>query len=96
MSLPPEATAAAAVEPPPAAETRPALDEVISKTWVGLWAGYNAHDADRFASYFTDDAAIDVYGLPEMQGRTDLIRSVERVFAVSPDVRVEGVRLFQK
>jgi hypothetical protein len=88
--------ASGALEPGPAAAPKPSLVELIPKTWRGLGDAFNAHDPDKFASYFTDDAAIDTYGLPEVIGRTALIESLQQEFAVFPDNKGFAARSFQK
>jgi steroid delta-isomerase-like uncharacterized protein len=56
-------------------------------------AAWNAHDADRVAAFFAEDATYDDRGAGEVARRRDAIRAhVERVHHGFPDLHFELVR----
>jgi ketosteroid isomerase-like protein len=99
---PPPATASAApaeTAPAPAAPPappKPTLAEVIPQTLQGIVEGFNAHDAKKVTSYYTDDAISRDYGAPESQGREALAKGLQMVFDTFGDAKTQMTRAFIK
>jgi len=77
-SLPVAAASAAApsptTAPPPPA--KPPLSDLIPQTLKGIGDAFNAHDAQKMAGYYADDAAVYTYGGGETHSRGDLQNSI--------------------
>jgi ketosteroid isomerase-like protein len=88
---PPPPVASAAPEPaattPPPPPPKPALADVIPQTVKGITDAFNAHDAQKLASYYTDDAAVYVYGNGETHNKGEVQNSMAGLFAGFGDVK---------
>jgi ketosteroid isomerase-like protein len=89
-----------AAPPPPG---RPALAELVEKTLSGARDAFNAHDAKRVASYYTDDCAASSFGSYDgsgsaasgevpARGRDEVAAGLERMFAAFGDVKSATLR----
>ncbi len=95
---PPPATASAAPTEttPPAPPPKPALADVIPQTMKGVGDAFNAHDAQKMASYFTDDAAVYAYGEGETHSKGDMASSMGQMFQAFPDAKSAATRIWIK
>jgi steroid delta-isomerase-like uncharacterized protein len=97
---PPPATASATPPPadttPPAPPPKPALADVIPQTLKGIGEAFNAHDANKMAGYFTDDASVFAYGEPETHSRGDLTTGMSQFFTAFPDAKSAATRVWIK
>src|SRR3984893_16976118 len=62
------ATSAPAETPPPP-PAKPSLAELVPQTLKGIGDAFNAHDAKKVASYYTEDCVLQSYGTMEREGR---------------------------
>jgi steroid delta-isomerase-like uncharacterized protein len=83
----------AAPPPPPA---KPRLSELIPQTLKGIDDAFNAHDAQKMASYYADDAAVYTYGGGETHSKGDLENSIAQLFAAFDDAKSAPDRVFVK
>ncbi|HEX8792361.1 MAG TPA: ester cyclase [Polyangiaceae bacterium] len=95
---PPAATASAAPTDttPPAPPPKPALADVMPQTMKGIGDAFNAHDAQKMASYFTDDAAIYAYGEGETHSKGDMASGMAQMFQAFPDAKSAATRVWVK
>jgi ketosteroid isomerase-like protein len=95
---PPAAASAAAppAETPPAPPAKPSLAELVPQTMKGIGEAFNAHDAKKIASYYTDDAVIQAYGQPDVHGRDDLVKELQGGFEMTPDAKSAMTREWMK
>ncbi|MGH7271320.1 MAG: ester cyclase, partial [Polyangiaceae bacterium] len=88
------AVAPTASTPPPA--PKPSLDELIPQTLKGIGAAFNAHDAKKVASYYTEDAVVSAYGSPDSHGRDDLAAAMDSIFKSFSDAKSAPLRAWAK
>ena len=88
-TAPPATTA----PPPPA---KPALSEVIPQTLKGQGDAFNAHDAQKMASYFTDDATSVAYGEGETHSKGDIQSYYQDLFTGFSDIKSAPTRIWIK
>ena len=100
---PPPPPAAASVAPtetappaPPPAPPKPTLAELIPQTLKGIDDAFNAHDAKKVMSFYTDDAVSYDYGTPESHGRDAMARGLQMVFDTFGDAKTATTRTFIK
>jgi len=98
---PPPPPAQTASAPPPADTTpppppKPSLAELMPQTLKGIGDAFNAHDAQKMASYFTDDAADFAYGEGEMHGRADIQKALSDMFGTFGDAKSAATRVWIK
>jgi steroid delta-isomerase-like uncharacterized protein len=98
---PPPATASAQpaapapTTPPPA--PKPTLAELIPAALKGVGDAFNAHDAKKLSSFYTDDAAVADYGGgPASHGRDDTTRMVQMLFDTFTDAKLAATRVWIK
>ena len=80
--------------PPPA--PKPSLADLIPQTMKGIGDAFNAHDAQKMANYFTDDASVFSYGEGEMHSKADLAKGMADMFAMIGDAKSTPNRLWVK
>jgi len=96
---PPPTTASATAPPAPTAPpppAKPALSEVIPQTLKGQADAFNAHDAQKMASYFTDDATSIAYGEGETHSKGDVQGYYTDLFTGFPDIKTAATRIWIK
>lgn len=97
---PPPATASATPAPtdttPPAPPPKPALADLIPQTLKGMGDAFNAHDANKMAGFFTDDALVSAYGEPDSHSRNDLASAMTTFFTAFPDAKSAALRVWVK
>jgi uncharacterized protein (TIGR02246 family) len=94
---PPVAEPAPAKEQAAAAEKQKAsLSQLIARAHQGMSGAYNQHDAERFASFFADDAAAIFFGLPDAHGRAEIAAGMKRALSAVADAKTLDVRTFEK
>jgi ketosteroid isomerase-like protein len=62
----------------------------------GLADAFNAHDATKFASYYTDDAIVTAYGRPMTSGREGISSGLQALFLTFSDVKTGVPRIWVK
>ena len=98
---PPPPTASAA---PPPAETappppaKPSLAELVPQTVKGIGDAFNAHDAKKLASYYTDDSVVHSYGTADRDahGREEVAKAAQVAFDVVGDAKSAATRVWIK
>jgi ketosteroid isomerase-like protein len=97
---PPAPTASEAPPPPaptpPAPPPKPALSDLIPQTLQGIGDAFNAHDAQKMASYYTDDAAISAYGEGETHSKGDMAGGIQQLFGAFSDAKSAPDRIWIK
>src|SRR5688572_2961330 len=79
-----------AVGSKPSADPLPGGREALMYDYLAAW---NARDAERIASFFTDDAVYDDRGAAaRVRGREEIRAHAARVHAAFPDLEFELVR----
>lgn len=73
-AVPPPPPATASASPPPADTTppppaKPTLAELVPQTLKGINDAFNAHDAKKLASYYSEDTVVQSYGTPSRDAR---------------------------
>ena len=86
-----EAAPPAPVTPPP--PPKPALSELIPQTLKGVTDAFNAHDAKKLASLYTEDAVVIDYGAGSpSKGRGDMTQMVQSLFDSTADAKAATTR----
>jgi ketosteroid isomerase-like protein len=80
------------VPPPP----KPSLAELIPQTLKGIGEAFNAHDAKKLASFYTDDCTVDDYGTPEAHGPDDVAKGLQMLFDGFGDAKTAPLRVWIK
>lgn len=95
---PPAETASAAPTDttPPAPPPKPALADVIPQTLKTMGDGFNAHDAQKMASAFTDDAVVNAYGEGETHSKADMTNGMQQFFQTFGDAKSAATRVWIK
>jgi ketosteroid isomerase-like protein len=100
---PPAPPATASATPPPADTTpppppKPTLAELAPKTLKGIGEAFNAHDAKKLATYYTDDALVQAYGFPERDAhsRDDVAKATQLVLDGFSDAKSAPTRIWIK
>ena len=99
---PPPPVDTTAATPPPADTTppppppKPALADVIPQTLKGIGDAFNAHDAQKMAGFYTDDAAVYDYGSGETHSRGDMSTGLAMLFTAFPDAKSAANRVWIK
>ncbi len=96
---PPPATASAA--PPPADTTpppppKPSLAELAPQTLKGIGEAFNAHDAKKVASFYTDDCTTHAYGFADAHGKDELVKATQMVLDLVGDFKAAPTRIWMK
>jgi ketosteroid isomerase-like protein len=96
---PPPATASAT--PPPADTTpapppKPSLAELVPQTLKGIGEAFNARDAKKVATYYTDDVAFQAYGFGEAHGKDELVKQTQMIFDLVGDFKTAPTRIWIK
>ena len=97
---PPPATASAsappAPPPAPAPPPKPSLAELVPQALRGINDAFNAHDAKKLASFYTEDTAVIDYGPGQPgHGRDDVTKAVQMVFDTFGDAKMAILRTWQ-
>ena len=96
---PPAATASAVPAPAdttPPPPPKPSLAELVPQTLKGVGEAFNAHDAKKVASYYTDDCVFQAYGFGEAHGKDDVTKQTQMVFDLVGDFKSAPTRVFLK
>jgi ketosteroid isomerase-like protein len=96
---PPPATASATAPPAetaPPPPPKPSLAELVPQTLKGVGDAFNAHDAKKLASYYTEDALVQSYGEPGAHGRDEVSKNVQMVFDLVGDGKSAATREWMK
>ena len=100
---PPPATASASATPPPADTTppppaKPSVAELIPQTLKGIADAFNAHDAKKLASYYTEDCLVQAYGTPnrDAHGRDEVAKAEQQSADVFSDAKAAVTRVWTK
>jgi steroid delta-isomerase-like uncharacterized protein len=81
----------------PPAPPKPSLSELIPAALKGVGDAFNAHDAKKFASFYTDDSVVADYGGgPAAHGRDDTTRMVQMLFDTFADAKLASTRVWIK
>jgi ketosteroid isomerase-like protein len=94
---PPAETATASAAPAdttPPPPPKPSLAELMPQTLKGIGDAFNAHDAQKMASYFTDDVAVYSYGEGEQHGRADAQKALTDMFGTFGDAKSAATRVW--
>src|SRR3984885_5661948 len=92
---PPPATASAApmpVDTSPPPPPKPSLAELIPQTLKGIDEAFNAHDAKKLATFYTEDCVASAYGEPEAHGRDDISKGMDALFSTFNDAKSAPAR----
>ena len=108
-AAPPPATPTGAMTPsmPPAVTTPPAPVETPvtapapkvatpQETTMALIDGWNAHDADKVAAVYSENAVLRIAPLPDVTGRNAIKASAADAFKTFPDFKVVATRVTMK
>jgi steroid delta-isomerase-like uncharacterized protein len=81
--------------PPPA---KPSLAELVPQTLKGIGDAFNAHDAKKVATYYTEDCVVQAYGTTEREGhgRDDVAKAAQFVLDSFSDVKSAPMRVWAK
>jgi ketosteroid isomerase-like protein len=97
---PPPLTTTSATPPPadttPAPPPKPSLAELVPQTLKGLGDAFNAHDAKKIATFYTDDALVQAYGEPDSHGRDEMVKGLQMLFDMSSDSKSAPTREWMK
>lgn len=98
---PPAAAASAApapadTTPPPPA--KPSLAELVPQTMKGIGDAFNAHDAKKVASFYSEDCVIQAYGTQDREGhgRDDVAKATQFVLDGFSDIKSAPQRVWMK
>ncbi len=102
MPPPPPVAAASAsaapadTTPPPPA--KPSLAELVPQTLKGIGDAFNAHDAKKLASYYSEDCVVQSYGTPDREGhgRDDVAKAAQLTADTFSDAKVAVTRVWTK
>jgi steroid delta-isomerase-like uncharacterized protein len=89
-------TAPVAVEPTPEPASKPSLQSSMQATTKGLANAFGAHDAQRAASFFADDASATSYGGWGAHGRDEIAKRFQELFAAFGDAKTVVLRAWTK
>jgi steroid delta-isomerase-like uncharacterized protein len=98
----PPPTAAASAAPPaetaPPPPAKPSLAELIPQTLKGLGEAFNAHDAKKMASYYTEDCVVQAYGTAnrDAHGRDEVAKAEQTTADLSSDAKGAVTRVWTK
>ncbi len=99
---PPPATAASASPPPadttPPPPAKPSLAELVPQTLKGIHDAFNAHDAKKLASYYSEDAVVESYGTPsrDAHGRDEVAKETQARIDGFSDAKSAVTRVWLK
>jgi ketosteroid isomerase-like protein len=97
---PPPPSTASATPPPadttPAPPPKPSLAELMPQALKGIGDAFNAHDAKKVATYYTEDAIVQAYGMPDVRGRDELVKSCQMIFDEVGDGKSATTRAWMK
>jgi ketosteroid isomerase-like protein len=68
----------------------------MPQTLKGVGEAFNAHDAKKLSSYFTEDSAVVDYGGRTDHGRDDVASTGDRLFVTFPDAKLAATRVWFK
>jgi ketosteroid isomerase-like protein len=85
-----------AVDQAPPPPPKPTLAELVPVTLKGIGDAFNAHDAKKIATYFTDDAVVEVPGEPDVHGRDGIARSMQMILDLVGDAKSAPTRVWTK
>jgi len=68
----------------------------MPKALQGIGDAFNAHDAQKMASYVTDDCGVYSYGSGETHSRGDMTTGIGGFFTAVPDVKMARTRVWTK
>lgn len=92
----PTASAAPVDTTPPPAPPKPVLADVIPQALKTMGDAFNAHDAQKMASIFTDDAAVYAYGEGETHSKGDMSNGMQQFFQTFGDAKSAAPRVWIK
>jgi steroid delta-isomerase-like uncharacterized protein len=101
-SVPPPTPVASASAPTPDTTPppppKPSLADLVPQTLKGIGDAFNAHDAKKVASYYTEDCAVQSYGTPEREGhsRDDVAKTAQSMFDAFGDPKAVVTRVWTK
>jgi steroid delta-isomerase-like uncharacterized protein len=96
---PPVATVApppTVTSPPPPPAPKPSLAELQQQGLGTALMGLNAHDPQKFASVYADDAVVSVAGLNEIDGRAGVAANMAEWFETFKDAKLGFSRVWVK
>jgi steroid delta-isomerase-like uncharacterized protein len=78
------------------AATAPAqsFGDKMRATGMGMMQALAAHDADKLASFYAQDAVLKMPGLPDVVGRDAIKQQMQAVFTAFPDMQIGVSRVF--
>jgi steroid delta-isomerase-like uncharacterized protein len=86
----------AAKQPPAAAPAETASGDKVADTIKGLAQAVNAHDADKMASHYANDATVTVIpGAGDVKGRAAIAADQKGMFTAFPDLKMVEKRSFR-
>src|SRR5579884_1707914 len=94
----PSATASATPppEPAPPPPPKPTLADAVPQTMKGMDDAFNAHDAKKLMSFFTEDCAASAYGAPDAHGRDEMTKGIQALFDAVGDAKSATTRVWTK
>ena len=100
-SAAPVAAASASAAAVPSADAsapapKPSLAYLMVQTLKGIGEAFNAHDAEKVASFYADDCTVADYGTPEARGPAEVARRLRRLFDAFGDAKTAPIRLWVK
>lgn len=90
------ATPVAAAEQTPPPPAKPTLAELVPQTLKGIGDAFNAHDAKKIATYYTEDAVVQAAGEPDVHGRDGIARSMQMILDFVGDAKSAPTRVWTK
>jgi ketosteroid isomerase-like protein len=94
-TTPPPATTTAPVDTTPPPPAKPDLATLMPQTMKGIGDAFNAHDPAKMTSFFTPDAVVSAYGMPDMKA-ADMATGMKAWFAAFPHVTSGANRIWTK
>ncbi len=70
--------------------------ELIPQTLQGMRDAFNAHDANKVASFCGEGCVVASYGQPEAHGRDDVAKGLQELFDTFSDARSAPLRAWSK
>jgi steroid delta-isomerase-like uncharacterized protein len=89
----PQPASSASVDPTPTPGVAQTADGDAAGDVLGAMRdAFNAHDADKLASSFTEDCTVESYDGPAAHGREELVAALRRTFDAFSDVKAAPLR----
>ena len=95
-ATPPTTPAPTAEAPKEEPKPQPTMAELQQKAMKGYLDAMNAHDAKKIASFYTEDAVVQVAGAPEAKGREQIAANYQKMFDAFSNMKTAANRVWMK